>query len=298
METRFGESSVMSRAGLNADADMLLSDGSILDFHSGAFDVDCVLVDEAQFLSASVVEQLRLLTKVKRVPVICYGLRTDFRTRAFPGSLRLLELADSIEEVKANLRGYTDEVFADELALNEVIGLIEKSERPVLYCGGGIITAGASGELLRFAESGEIPVTTTLMGVGGFPEEHPLSLRWLVMHGAAFANWAVNGEYVKRTAPTEPLVKLKDGCELLLAFGVLFDDRVTGRLDAFSPGSRKIHVDVDASSINKTVRADIPVLPKCTIGDVYFILIVSLLVLSAHSVLLYYFSISKGFVNK
>ena len=98
----------------------------------------------------------------------------------------------TLDEVKARLRGYTDRVAADELALNEIIGLIEKSERPVIYSGGGIITAGASAELLQFAESTQIPLTTTLMGIGGFPEEHPLSLRWLGMHGAAFANWAVN----------------------------------------------------------------------------------------------------------
>jgi TPP-dependent 2-oxoacid decarboxylase len=127
----------------------------------------------------------------------------------------------TLDEVKAGLRGYTDRVAADELALNEIIGLIEKSERPVIYSGGGIITSGASLELLQFAESAQIPLTTTLMGIGGFPEEHPLSLRWLGMHGAAFANWAVNGEYVHRKDPSEPMVKLKDGCDLLLAFGVV-----------------------------------------------------------------------------
>ena len=82
---------------------------------------------------------------------------------------------------------------ADDLALNEIIGLIEKAERPVLYCGGGIITANASRELVQFAEATQIPVTTTIMGCGAFPETDPLSLRWLGMHGAAFANWAVSG---------------------------------------------------------------------------------------------------------
>ncbi len=165
----------------------------------------------------------------------------------------------TLDEVKAKLRGYTDKVAADELALNEVIGLIEKAERPVLYCGGGIITAGASAELLRFAESAEIPVTTTLMGIGGFPEEHPLSLRWLGMHGAAFANWAVNGEYVKRTDFSQPLEKIKDGCDLLLAFGVRFDDRVTGAFAEFAKGATIVHLDIDASEHNKNKRAHLAI---------------------------------------
>jgi hypothetical protein len=108
------------------------------------------------------------------------------------------------------LRGYNQpDLKADELALNEIMGLIEKAERPVLYCGGGIITSGAAAELKKFAEACNIPVTTTLMGLGGFPETHPLSLRWLGMHGAAVANWAVNGEYEQRKTFNDPMVKLQ-----------------------------------------------------------------------------------------
>src|SRR5436190_2834466 len=115
----------------------------------------------------------------------------------------------TLEQIKKSLRGYTQpDLRADELALNEIMGLIEKAERPVLYCGGGIITSGAAAELKKFAEATNIPVTTTLMGVGGFPETHPLSLRWLGMHGAAFANWAVSGEFKHRTGLTEPMVKV------------------------------------------------------------------------------------------
>jgi len=88
---------------------------------------------------------------------------------------------------EVHLRGYRADKRASELELNEIIGLIEKSERPVLYCGGGIITGNASEELRRFVEATKIPVTTTLMGCGAFPETHELSLRWLGMHGAAFA---------------------------------------------------------------------------------------------------------------
>ncbi len=168
------------------------------------------------------------------------------------------------EEMRAGIPGYQQpDLRADELALNEIIGLIEKAERPVIYAGGGIITSGAAEELLKFAETTHIPVTTTLMGVGGFPETHPLSLRWLGMHGAAFANWAVNGEYKQRRDPNEPLVKLKDGADLLLAFGVRFDDRVTGKFEEFCKHGTIVHVDIDASELNKNRRAHLPV-----VGDI------------------------------
>ncbi len=99
LDVRFGEADVVSRAGLSAPADLLVDPDTTLDPRT--FDgADCILVDEAQFLSPWVVEQLRALTLSHRLPVICYGLRTDFRTESFPGSRRLLELADSIEEVK------------------------------------------------------------------------------------------------------------------------------------------------------------------------------------------------------
>lgn len=98
LDDRFGAAAIASRAGLHAEADLLVDPDSTLDPELFA-GVDCVLVDEAQFLSAAVIEQLRVLTR-DGPPVICYGLRTDFRTRLFEGSRRLLELADSIEEVK------------------------------------------------------------------------------------------------------------------------------------------------------------------------------------------------------
>jgi acetolactate synthase-1/2/3 large subunit len=170
----------------------------------------------------------------------------------------------TLEQVKKSLRGYTQpDLRADELALNEIMGLIEKAERPVLYCGGGIITGGAAGELLKFAEATQIPVTTTLMGIGGFPETHPLSLRWLGMHGAAFANWAVNGEYEHRKTFNDPMVKIKDGADLLLAFGVRFDDRVTGKFEEFCKHGTIVHIDIDASELNKNRRANLTV-----VGDI------------------------------
>jgi len=149
------------------------------------------------------------------------------------------------------LRGYDPQPKADDLALNEIIGLIEKAERPVLYCGGGIITGNASDELRQFVEATQIPVATTIMGCGAFPETHPLSLRWLGMHGTAYANWAVSGEFQPRQSPDQPMVKLKSGADLLLAFGVRFDDRVTGKVEEFCKTGTIVHIDIDQSEHNK-----------------------------------------------
>jgi acetolactate synthase-1/2/3 large subunit len=160
---------------------------------------------------------------------------------------------------EAHMRGYVATRRASDLELNEIIGLIEKSERPVFYVGGGIITGNASEELQRFAEAAQIPVTSTIMGCGAFPETHPLSLRWLGMHGAAFANWAVNGEYEHRKSPSEPMRRIAPGADLLLAFGVRFDDRVTGKVDKFCEHGTIVHVDIDPSEINKNKPANLPV---------------------------------------
>jgi acetolactate synthase-1/2/3 large subunit len=170
----------------------------------------------------------------------------------------------TLAQIKKGLPGYTQpDLRADEVALNEIMGLIEKAERPVIYCGGGIISSGAAAELKKFAEAANIPVTTTLMGIGGFPETHPLSLRWLGMHGAAFANWAVNGEYEHRKSFNDPMVKIKDGADLLLALGVRFDDRVTGKFEEFCRIGTIVHIDVDASELNKNRKAHLPV-----VGDI------------------------------
>jgi acetolactate synthase-1/2/3 large subunit len=180
----------------------------------------------------------------------------------FPKNVQQLKATPvwpTLEDVKASLRGYTPDIFTDNDTLNRILDLIEQSERPVFYTGGGIITSGAADELRKFAIATGIPVTTTIMGIGGFPEEHDLSLRWLGMHGAAFANWAVSGEFVQRKSPSEPLVRLKHGADLLLAFGVRFDDRVTGHFGEFAKEATIVHVDIDASEHNKNKRAHLTV---------------------------------------
>ena len=140
-------------------------------------------------------------------------------------------------ELKFN--AYKSHFDFTEDEIRQVKKMIKACKRPCIYAGGGIITAGASAELREFAESYNIPVATTLMGVGAFPEKHPLSLKWLGMHGTVYANNAANE------------------CDLLLAFGVRFDDRVTGDPKNFAVDSKIIHIDIDRSEINKNKPADI-----------------------------------------
>jgi acetolactate synthase-1/2/3 large subunit len=166
-----------------------------------------------------------------------------------PGPV-LIDLPKNVQQQRAvpvypetvTLRGYDPELRASDEALGEILRLIAKAERPVLYCGGGIITSGSAGALRQFAAATGIPVTTTIMGCGAFPETDPLSLKWLGMHGAAYANWAVAE------------------ADLLLAFGVRFDDRVTGKVEKFCEHGTIVHVDLDASEINKNRQVHLPVI--------------------------------------
>lgn len=170
-------------------------------------------------------------------------------------------VAQPVWNAEMNIRGYNPDKKASDIALNEIIGLIEKSERPVLYCGGGIISSNASDALREFVELTGIPVTTTIMGVGAFPEDHALSLRWLGMHGTAYANWAVSGEFEKHKGAdgAEVTELIAQGADLLLAFGVRFDDRVTGKVEKFCEHGTIVHVDIDPSEINKNKPANLPV---------------------------------------
>jgi len=160
---------------------------------------------------------------------------------------------------EVQIRGYNPAPKAGDLELNEIIGLIEKCERPVLYCGGGIISGNASEELRKLAEATKIPVTTTIMGCGAFPETDLLSLRWLGMHGTAYANWAVSGEFQHRQKVTDAMVKIKDGADLLLAFGVRFDDRVTGKVEKFCETGTIVHIDIDSSEHNKNRKVHLAI---------------------------------------
>jgi len=138
---------------------------------------------------------------------------------------------------------YRPKVKPDQNAIRAAVELIASAKRPVLYTGGGVINSGTTAsKLLRdFVEMTNIPITSTLMGLGAYPASGKNWLGMLGMHGMYEANMAMHD------------------CDVMINIGARFDDRITGRLNAFSPGSKKIHVDIDPSSINKTVRVDIPV---------------------------------------
>src|SRR5437588_3345467 len=216
-------------------------------------------------MTLPVVKHSYLITDINEIPRVIKDAFYIAQTGR-PGPV-VVDFPKNIQQQKAqpvwpkelNLRGYNPKKRADDIVLNEIIGLIEKSERPVLYCGGGIITGNASEELRQFIEATQIPITTTIMGVGAFPETHPLSLRWLGMHGTAYANWAVSGEFKHRDKVTEPLVKIHDGADLLLAFGVRFDDRVTGKVEKFCEHGTIVHIDIDHSEHNKNKQVQLPI---------------------------------------
>ncbi|HEX4121311.1 MAG TPA: biosynthetic-type acetolactate synthase large subunit [Verrucomicrobiae bacterium] len=216
-------------------------------------------------MTLPIVKHSYLITDINDIPRVVKEAFYIARTGR-PGPV-VIDFPKNIQQAKAQpvwpkdiqIGGYDPDKRADDLALNEIIGLIEKAERPVIYCGGGIITANASKELLQFAEATQIPVTTTIMGCGAFPETHELSLRWLGMHGAAYANWAVSGEFQQRKNPGDPLVKIKPGADLLLAFGVRFDDRVTGKVEEFCKTGTIVHIDIDQSEHNKNRRVQLAV---------------------------------------
>jgi acetolactate synthase-1/2/3 large subunit len=144
-----------------------------------------------------------------------------------------------------NLPGYCPDRRATRDELRQVLDAIRHSRKPIVYGGGGIVAANAGPALKAFAERTGIPVALTLMGLGAFPSEHFLCLQMLGMHGTVYANYAIND------------------ADLLLAFGVRFDDRVTGKLSEFAKHGRIVHVDIDPSEINKNKVAHVPI-----VGDI------------------------------
>lgn len=152
-----------------------------------------------------------------------------------------LEKCEEQVPVEVDLPGYKPRYEGNIRQIKIAAEVINNSKQPVIYTGGGIIASNSSKMLLELAEKGNIPVTTTLMGLGGFPEDHRLSLGMLGMHGTVYANFAV----------TE--------CDLLIAIGSRFDDRVTGKIDEFAPYAKIIHIDIDPASISKTIKVNIPV---------------------------------------
>jgi acetolactate synthase I/II/III large subunit len=207
------------------------------------------------FQETPIVEVCRSITKahylVTRVDDVARVMKEAFHIAATgrPGPV-LVDMPKDVQmdqckvdwNVAMQLPGYRyKSPQAAPEQIRQIAAAIKHSRRPIIYCGGGVITAEASAELRQLAEMTGIPVTMTVMGLGLYPNRGPLSLDMLGMHGSAYANYAVRD------------------CDLLIALGVRFDDRVTGKLEAFAKNAKIIHIDVDASEINKNKVAHIPI---------------------------------------
>jgi acetolactate synthase-1/2/3 large subunit len=155
-----------------------------------------------------------------------------------------------VEPGTVKLPGYRPTVKGNPRQINAALQLIRDSRRPLLYVGGGAIASGAHEEVKELAELFNIPVTTTLMGIGAFDEHHPLALGMLGMHGTAYANFAVTD------------------CDLLICVGARFDDRVTGKLDEFASRAKVIHIDIDPAEVGKNRVPEVPI-----VGDVRKVLV-------------------------
>lgn len=155
----------------------------------------------------------------------------------------------TIDEVKESLPGYKPHLEGNIQQIRKAAKLIMEAKRPVLYVGGGAVQGEVQKELVELAELMKIPVATTNMGKGAFPELHPLALHMLGMHGTYYANMAVYN------------------CDLLIAVGARFDDRVTGKVEEFAPQAKIIHIDIDPASISKNIVVDVPI-----VGDVKIVL--------------------------
>jgi acetolactate synthase-1/2/3 large subunit len=158
------------------------------------------------------------------------------------------ETADYSPDTSVKLKSYNPTYNPNMKQLKKAVKLIEKSERPMIFAGGGIILSKASEELTEFARKTKIPLTTSLMGLGAFPETDPLSLGMIGMHGTYRANMCTSA------------------CDLLISVGVRFDDRVTGKTDAFCSQAQIVHIDIDPTTIRKNIPVTIPVVGDCKIS--------------------------------
>ena len=199
------------------------------------------VVREAKDMARIVAEAFHIASTGRRGPVLIdvpkdVGLEEFDYIPVEPGDVRLTGYKPT---VKGNIR-----------QVSAALDIIEQSQKPLLYVGGGAISANAHQQIHDLAQKFQIPVTTTLMGIGSFDEHHPLSVSMLGMHGTAYANFAVSE------------------CDLLIAVGARFDDRVTGKLDEFASRARVIHIDIDPAEVGKNRVPDVPI-----VGDVKQVLV-------------------------
>lgn len=225
--------------------------------------VPTALIGNDAFQEADIVGITRPCTKynylVKKTEDLAQVIREAFyiASTGRPGPV-LIDLpkdvtagkADFIWPEEVKIRSYNPKYEGNKWMINQAAHEIARSKRPVIIAGGGIIISGASKELKELSEHNHIPVTNTLMGLGGFPGTHKLFMGMLGMHGTYCANMAVQNS------------------DLIIGLGIRFDDRVTGKVSTFAPHAKIIHVDIDPTSIRKSVRVDIPV-----VGDLKRVLI-------------------------
>lgn len=219
------------------------------------------LIGNDAFQEADIVGITRPCTKhnylVKDVRQLAFTIKQAFylaRTGR-PGPI-LVDLPKDVIRATAefhypetmSMRSYNPRYSPNRKQLRRAAELIAASSRPVIYAGGGVVAADGAGELTQLARDYQLPVTTTLMGLGAFPGTDPLWLGMLGMHGTYTANMAINN------------------ADLLISIGARFDDRVTGRVDAFAPQAKIIHFDIDPTSISKNVGVDVPIVADCRQG--------------------------------
>ncbi|MBR1979456.1 MAG: biosynthetic-type acetolactate synthase large subunit, partial [Akkermansia sp.] len=198
-------------------------------------------------MTAPIVKHSYLVTKLEDIPRIIKEAFYIARTGR-PGPV-VIDIPKNFQEgtfvpdfdTPMDLPGYNPVLPLPTAQLDAVLPLLKNAKRPAIYAGGGVVIADASAALQEFAERLQIPVATTLMGIGAMPESHPLSVRWLGMHGAVYANNTVNE------------------ADVVLAIGARFDDRVTGAVKTFCEHARIIHIDYDAAELNKNKKVDVAI---------------------------------------
>ena len=224
--------------------------------------VPTMLIGNDAFQEADIVGMTRPCTKhnylVKDIKDLAKTIKEAFHIASTgrPGPV-LIDLpkdvsagmTEYIKPKEVQLRSYNPTYHGNKWGIKKAAGLIAKAKKPVILAGGGVILSGAAKELTELAKITNVPVTMTLMGLGAFPGSHKQSLGMLGMHGTYYANKAVQD------------------ADLLIGIGVRFEDRVTGRTDAFAPNAKIIQIDIDPTSIRKNVRVDMPI-----VGDVKSVL--------------------------
>jgi acetolactate synthase-1/2/3 large subunit len=225
--------------------------------------VSTSMVGNDAFQEADIVGMTRTVTKhnylIKDIEDLAPSIREAFHIARtgrpgpvlidLPKDIILGETVFNVPE-EVDIRGYKPRTKGHPRQIKRVAEAISEAKKPILYVGGGVIHAEAHKEVMKLAETADIPVTWTLLGASSFPSDHALALGMLGMHGTAYANMAV------------------DECDLLIAVGARFDDRVTGKISEFAQSAKIVHIDIDPTAIGKNVPVDIPV-----VGDARLILI-------------------------